>query len=136
MIEDLCESQRVSPLRSHLRNPNPPPRPPSRTAAAETVVVAAAGVVEEADELCVLGDEFAERQPALAALARAAVSSLLPAGPERRSRPPLGLAGRPGVEIAAPLSIVELGFSLHAATTASGDDARYPMHGPHLDAGD
>ena len=82
------------------------------------------GVVEDADELCVLGDDFAEREPALAALARAAVSGLLPAGPERRSRPPLGLAGRPGVEIAAPLSVMELGFSLHAATTASGDDAR------------
>jgi hypothetical protein len=81
------------------------------------------GVVEVADELYVLGDDFAEREPALAALARAAVSGMLPAGPERRSRPPLGLAGRPGVEIAAPLSVMELGFSLHAATTASGNDA-------------
>jgi hypothetical protein len=43
----------------------------------------APGGVEDADELCVLGDDFAEREPALAALARAAVSGLLPAGPER-----------------------------------------------------
>jgi hypothetical protein len=49
----------------------------------------------------------------------AAVTGRLPAGPELRQRPPLTLRGQPGVEVTAPLSVAELGFSLHAATQAS-----------------
>ncbi|MFC1641677.1 transposase zinc-binding domain-containing protein, partial [Myxococcota bacterium] len=82
------------------------------------------GVVEctEHPELTLLDDDFAEREPALAALAMAAVSGRLPAGPEIRQRPPLTLHRSPGVEVNAPLSVAELGFSLHAATYAAADD--------------
>ena len=34
------------------------------------------------------------------------------------------LRGQPGVEISAPLSVAELGFSLHARTAARADDSR------------
>jgi hypothetical protein len=73
----------------------------------------------------VLDDELSEREPALAHLARAAVSGLEPAGPElRRRAEPIGLRGRPGVEITRPLCAQEFGFNLHAATRAGGlDDA-------------
>jgi hypothetical protein len=58
------------------------------------------GVVEGNAELGVLDDELSEREPALAQLARAAVSGLAPAGPELRRRPEaIALRGRPGVEI-------------------------------------
>jgi hypothetical protein len=68
-------------------------------------------------------DDLAEREPALAQLAAAAVSGLAPAGPELRRRPvELAFDGRPGVVITAPLSVRELGFSLHAATRAGADD--------------
>ncbi len=84
------------------------------------------GVLEEGGDLTVLADDLAEREPALAQLAAAAVSGLAPAGPERRDRPlaPTVLRGRLGVEMTAPLAAVELGFSLHAATTADADDER------------
>lgn len=83
------------------------------------------GVIEAGDELTMLDDELSEREPALAQLARAAVSGLDPAGPELRRRPaPVALRGRPGVEIPRPLCAQELGFNLHAATRAGGlDDA-------------
>jgi hypothetical protein len=80
-------------------------------------------VVEAGDELSVLDDELSEREPALAQLARAAVSGLDPAGPELRRRPePIALRGRPGVEVVRPLCAQELGFNLHAATRAGGLD--------------
>jgi hypothetical protein len=90
------------------------------------------GVIESRAELLLLDDGFAEREPALAQLAAASVSGLGPAGPERRNqrdaaRPPLEpvcLRGEPGVAVAAPLSVAELGFSLHARTTARADDLR------------
>ena len=69
-------------------------------------------------------DGFAEREPALAQLAAAAVTGLAPAGPEMRSRQPIALRGQPGVEVTASLSVTEMGFSLHAATTASADDSQ------------
>ncbi|MFC1643122.1 hypothetical protein ACFL5O_10650 [Myxococcota bacterium] len=55
------------------------------------------GVVEctEHPELTLLDDDFAEREPALAALAMGAVSGRLPAGPEIRQRPPLTLHRSP-----------------------------------------
>ena len=82
------------------------------------------GVIENRDELTLLDDDFAEREPALAQLAAAATAGLLPAGPDVRQRPPIALRGQPGVELTGPLSVTEMGFSLHAATTASADDAR------------
>ena len=80
------------------------------------------GVIDAGAELSAIDDDFAEREPALAALARASVSGLLPAGPERRERAPLSLTGAPGVEVKAPLSVAELGFSLHAATVVGARD--------------
>jgi hypothetical protein len=83
------------------------------------------GIIEAGDDLTVLDDGFAEREPALAQLAAASVAGLAPAGPELRRRPaPVALRGHPGVEITAPLSVTEMGFSLHAATRAGADDAR------------
>jgi hypothetical protein len=64
-------------------------------------------VAPDADLLSV-SDELAERDPALAQLAAAAVSGLAPAGPELRRRPALvPFDGRPGVVISAPLSVRE-----------------------------
>jgi len=82
------------------------------------------GVIEDRQQLTLLDDGFADREPALAQLAAAAVSGLAPAGPEQRQRPPIALRGQLGVQVAAPLSVAELGFSLHAATTASAEDVR------------
>jgi hypothetical protein len=76
----------------------------------------------DSDVLCV-SEELAERDPALAQLAAAAVSGLAPAGPELRRKPrELAFAGRPGVVIDAPFSVREAGFSLHAATRAGPAD--------------
>ena len=80
--------------------------------------------IESRQERVVLDDGFAEREPALAQLAAAAVSGLAPAGPVERHRPAIPVRGEPGVEITAPLSVAELGFSLHARTTAAADDVR------------
>jgi hypothetical protein len=82
------------------------------------------GIIESRHDLTLLDDDFAEREPALAQLAAAAVTGLAPAGPEMRSRQPIALRGQPGVEVTAPLSVTEMGFSLHAGTTASAEDAR------------
>ena len=82
------------------------------------------GVLESRSELTLLDDGLAEREPALAQLAAAAVSGLPPAGPEQRQRPPVTLRGEPGVRVTAPLCATELGFSLHAATRADRTDPR------------
>ncbi len=82
------------------------------------------GVIESRQELTLVDDDFAEREPALAQLAAAAVTGLLPAGPDIRQRQPIALRGQLGVDITAPLSVTEMGFSLHAATTASANDTR------------
>jgi len=82
------------------------------------------GVIEDRAELTLLDDGLAEREPALAQLAAAAVSGLAPAGPEQRQRPPIALRGQLGVKITGPLAAAELGFSLHAATRADATDAR------------
>jgi hypothetical protein len=74
------------------------------------------GVIESNADLTAVGGDFAAREPALAALARASVSGLAPAGPERRTREPIALRGEPGVELKSGLNVTELGFSLHAAT--------------------
>jgi hypothetical protein len=80
------------------------------------------GVIESSADLTTVDDEFAEREPALAALARASVSGLAPAGPERRARPPVALHGEPGVRLKSGLNVAELGFSLHAATVVGAHD--------------
>src|SRR5690606_16420948 len=81
------------------------------------------GVVQVDEESTRLHDELSEREPALAQLARAAVSGLAPAGPELRRRPvELAFRGRPGVVIEAKLSVRDHGFSLHAATRAGAED--------------
>jgi Putative transposase len=67
-------------------------------------------------------DGLAEREPALAALARASVSGLAPAGPERRARQPVALHGQPGALLKSGLNVTELGFSLHAATVVGAHD--------------
>jgi hypothetical protein len=82
------------------------------------------GVIEDRHQLTLLDDGFADREPALAQLAAAAVSGLAPAGPEQRQRPPIALRGQLGVQVTAPRCVAELGFSLHAATTASAEDVR------------
>jgi hypothetical protein len=82
------------------------------------------GIIEGRHELTLLDDDFAEREPALAQLATAAVAGLLPAGPDVRQRQPIALRGQPGIEVTGALSVAEMGFSLHAATTASANDAR------------
>jgi hypothetical protein len=85
----------------------------------------ARGAVDDSvHDLTLVPDDLAEREPALAALAAAAVSGLPPAGPELRRRPALPLPGRPGIEVNAPLSVAEAGFSLHAATRAGAADHR------------
>jgi hypothetical protein len=81
------------------------------------------GIIHDLRELAVADAEFAEREPALAALASASVSGVAPAGPERRKRAPIALRGAIGVKVVAPLSVAELGFSLHAATVAGAQDA-------------
>lgn len=87
-------------------------------------MLARRGVVEGDDELTVVPDDLADREPALAQLAAASVSGLPPAGPERRDRPhrAITLRAPPGVRMTAPLATTECGFSLHAATTADADD--------------
>jgi hypothetical protein len=55
-------------------------------------------------ELTLLDDDFAEREPALARLAAAVVTELLPAGPDVRQRQPIALCGQPGVDSTGPLS--------------------------------
>jgi hypothetical protein len=82
------------------------------------------GVIEDRSELTLLDDGLAEREPALAQFAAAAVSGLPPTGPEQRQRPPVALRGEPGVRVTAPLCVTELGFSLHTATRAAATDTR------------
>ncbi len=91
-----------------------------------------------AEALCLLDDGFAERDPALFALAHSAVTGLVPAGPEHRERIPIPipieLRGSLGVTHTSALCAAELGFSHHAATTARADDVAARVH--TRDAGD
>jgi hypothetical protein len=83
------------------------------------------GVVQVDEASTRIDDELSEREPALAQLARAAVSGLAPAGPELRRCAELAFRGRPGVVgvvIEAKLSVRDHGFSLHAATRAGAED--------------
>ena len=78
------------------------------------------GVVHLSPEALEINDELAARAPVLARLAAGAVSSLPPAGPELRRRPPVRLAGTdsPGPTPMGALVVQELGFNLQAASLA------------------
>jgi len=85
------------------------------------------GVVDVDDDLVTVTDDLAARDPALCALAAAAVSGLPPAGPARRKPMLLALpsgGGRAGPTVKSPLCVDHGGFGLHAATKASAEDAR------------
>jgi hypothetical protein len=70
-----------------------------------------------------LADDLAEREPALAQLAAAAVSGLPPAGPELRRKPlTIALPASHGPKVVRPLCIEDGGFSLHAHTRAGAED--------------
>jgi hypothetical protein len=70
-----------------------------------------------------LADDLAEREPALAQLAAAAVSGLPPAGPELRRRPlTVVLPASDGPKVVRPLCVEDGGFSLHAHTRAGAED--------------
>ena len=84
------------------------------------------GVIEIEPEATVIDEDLAEREPAMAALAAAAVSGLPPAGPVIRRRPPIDvkLRGRPDFTVKKPLCVEYGGFSLHAASRAGAWDDR------------
>lgn len=79
------------------------------------------GVIE--DDAVVRDAALADREPALAQIAAAAVAGTLPAGPALRRRDPIALGGATEFLYTKALCAVEGGFSLHAATTARADDA-------------
>jgi hypothetical protein len=63
------------------------------------------GVIDVSGDATVVPGELADKEPALAQLAAAAVSGLPPAGPQRRRPIVIPLPGRPGIQIQAPLSV-------------------------------
>ena len=73
-------------------------------------------------------DALSDSEPVLASLARTAVGTTPPSGPELRRRlATVPLPGRQGVSVAGSLCVAEHGFSLHAATRA------YPFREAHRD---
>ena len=83
------------------------------------------GVIEDDPStggLELLPTEAAEREPVLAQLSAAAVTGRVPAGPERRERPPIRLVPDAAATITGALRAADSGFTLHAATTARRDD--------------
>jgi hypothetical protein len=72
-------------------------------------------VIESRHERTLTDDGSAEQEPALAALASAAVGGSAPAGPERRQRVAIALRDASGMQSASALSVAEGGFSLHGA---------------------
>ena len=77
------------------------------------------GVVEWGEEPRVLDDDSDDPMKQLSA---AAVSGRVPAGPEARQRDPVMLRERGEVQVTGALLAGDGGFSLHAATLASGRD--------------
>jgi hypothetical protein len=70
-----------------------------------------------------LADDLAEREPALAQLAAAAVAGLPPAGPELRRKPlTIVLPASDGPKVVRRLCIEDGGFSLHAASRVGAED--------------
>jgi endoglucanase len=87
------------------------------------------GVIESRRESTLIDDGSAEQEPALAALASAAVGGAAPAGPERRERPALALRNASGMRIASALSVAE-GFSPTLSARccrAASEAARHPV---------
>jgi len=82
------------------------------------------GVIEDRLDPRLADDGFAEREPALASLATAAVTGNMPAGPEERQREPIRLRTDGSDRSVSGLSARHRGFSLHAATTAPAHPAR------------
>ena len=80
------------------------------------------GVLDSADEPGLLPSDEADRDPVLAQLTAAAVSGVVPAGPERRQRPALRLLRPTGASVLGPLCASDSGFTLHAATVVRRDD--------------
>jgi hypothetical protein len=80
-------------------------------------------VEDDEGETRFLADDLAEREPALAQLAAAAVSGLPPAGPELRRKPlTVVLPASDGPKVVRPLCVEDGGFSLHAHTRAGAED--------------
>jgi hypothetical protein len=83
------------------------------------------GVLAPDAEGAAVSDDLAERNPALAQLAAAAVAGREPAGPSIRRRPvEVALRGRPGAVVTGPLCVADQGFTLHAATHVHAHDER------------
>jgi hypothetical protein len=80
--------------------------------------IAAALPVEQLELLA----ESGEQEPSLGALAAAAVSGQVPAGPEFRHRSPITLRQRGEVRVTGALLASDGGFTLHAATVAAAHD--------------
>jgi len=76
-----------------------------------------------ADDIVTADAKLGESEPALAGLAVASTLGTLPAGPELRRREPVRLRSGAHGEPARGLCAADRGFSLHAATTASAQDA-------------
>jgi hypothetical protein len=84
------------------------------------------GLLERGDdtqlELCA-NERLADSDPALANLARTAVGTEPPSGPElRRRHADVSLPGRPGFTVAGSLCVAEHDYTLHAATRAGAHD--------------
>ena len=98
------------------------------------------GVIEwdaATDGMTVLPSDAADADPVMAQLSAAATSGTLPAGPERRERPPLHLVPDAEPRTLGALCASDSGFTLHAATTVRRDDlqgkealARYLLRPP------
>jgi hypothetical protein len=69
-----------------------------------------------------LPSDATDPAPVLAQLAAAAVSGTVPAGPERRERPPLRRVPDAEPRVLGALCASDSGLSLHAATIAKRDD--------------
>jgi len=80
-------------------------------------------VVDTTQDFALLPSDLAERDPGLAQLTSAAVTGVVPAGPERRQRAPVRVV-HAAAAITGPLCAVDSGFSLHAATVVARDNPR------------
>jgi hypothetical protein len=83
------------------------------------------GVIERdgaTEGFTLLPSKAADPDPLLAQLTVAAVSGTLPAGPERRERPPLRRVPEAEPRVLGALCASDSGLSLHAATIAKRDD--------------
>src|SRR5450759_1353107 len=109
VVEVACGACRLGRQRSVAGGYGNPSRVPINT--------------EAEGETRFLADDLAEREPALAQLAAAAVSGLPLAGPELRRKPlTVVLPAATCPKVVRPLCVEDGGFSLHAATRAGAED--------------